>query len=127
MKYYIPTSSLNFNNILSTESLSPKSFYEKRGFGYSRWFSIEENCIAHLTLLYGAPHMFDRPKSDIEDHPMLIEIDTDEEFPEVVEGVYYTDRTIYLNPWQTKFIFFSEKDKTIAMSMSDSSLETKLV
>lgn len=127
MKYYIPTSSLNFNNILSTESLSPKSFYEKRGFGYSRWFSVEENCIAHLTLLYGAPHMFNRPKSDIEDHPMLIEIDTDEEFPEVVEGVYYTDRTIYLNPWQTKFIFFSEKDKTIAMSMSDSSLETKLV
>ena len=127
MKYYIPTSSLNFNNILSTESLSPKSFYEKRGFGYSRWFSVEENCIAHLTLLYGTPHMFNRPESDIEDHPMLIEIDTDEEFPEVVEGVYYTDRTIYLNPWQTKFIFFSEKDKTIAMSMSDSSLETKLV
>lgn len=127
MKYYIPTSSLNFNNILSTESLSPKSFYEKRGFGYSRWFSVEENSIAHLTLLYDVPHMFERPKSDIEDHPMLIEIDIDEEFPKVVEGVYYTDRTIYLNPWQTKFIFFSEKDKTIAMSMSDSSLETKLV
>ena len=106
MKYYIPTSSLNFNNILSTESLSPKSFYEKRGFGYSRWFSVEENCIAHLTLLYGTPHMFNRPESDIEDHPMLIEIDTDEEFPEVVEGVYYTDRTIYLNPWQIKIHSF---------------------
>jgi len=127
MKYYIPTSSLNFNNILSTESLSPKSFYEKRGFGYSRWFSVEENCIDHLTLLYDAPHMFERPQSDIEDHPMLIEIDTDEKFPQVAEDVFYTDRTIYLNPWQTKFIFFSEKDRTIAMSLSDSSLETKLV
>lgn len=127
MKYYIPTSSLNFNNILSTESLSPKSFYERRGFGYSRWFSVEENSIEHLTLLYDEPHMFERPQSDIEDHPMLIEIDVDDEFPKVADGVFYTDRTIYLNPWQTKFIFFTEKDKTTALSLSDSSLETKLV
>ena len=127
MKYYIPTSSLNFNNILSTESLSPKSFYERRGFGYSRWFSVEENSIEHLTLLYDEPHMFERPQSDIEDHPMLIEIDVDDEFPKVTDGVFYTDRTIYLNPWQTKFIFFTEKDKTTALSLSDSSLETKLV
>lgn len=127
MKYYIPTSSLNFNNILSTESLSPKSFYERRGFGYSRWFPVEENSIEYLTLLYDTPHMFERPKSDMEDHPMLIEIDVDDEFPKVTDGVYYTDKTIYLNPWQTKFIFFSEKDKTTALSLSDSSLETKLV
>ena len=127
MKYYIPTSSLNFNNILSTESLSPKSFYERRGFGYSRWFSVEENSIEYLTLLYDTPHMFERPKSDIEDHPMLIEINVDDEFPKVTDGVYYTDRTIYLNPWQTKFFFFTEKDKTTALSLSDSSLETKLV
>ncbi|MDE6235627.1 MAG: hypothetical protein K2M56_07760 [Muribaculaceae bacterium] len=127
MKYYIPTSSLNFNNILSTESLSPKSFYEKRGFGYQYWYSVEENCIDHLTLLYDKAHMFQRPESDVEDHPMLIEIDSEDEFPQLYEGVFYTDRTIYFNPWQTKFIFFSEKDKTVAMSLSDSSLETKLV
>ncbi len=127
MKYYIPTSSLNFNNILSTESVSPKIFYGKRGFGYSRWFTIEENNIEHLSLLYDSPHMFERPKSDIEDHPMLIEIDIDEDFPKMTDGVFYTDRTIYLNPWQTKFIFFCENDKKIALSLSDSSLETKLV
>ena len=127
MKYYIPTSSLNFNNILSTESISPRSFYERRGFGYSRWFSVEENSIEHLTILYDKPHMFERPQSDIEDHPMLIEIDVDDEFSKLADGVFYTNRTIYLNPWQTKFIFFAEKDKTTALSLSDSSLETKLV
>ena len=127
MKYYIPTTSLNFNNILSTESVSPKAFYGKRGFGYSRWFTVEENCKEHITLLYDTPHMFKRPISDIEDHPMLLEIDTDETFPQLVKGVFYTDRTIYLNPWQTKFIFFSEKDRMTAMSLSDSSLETKLI
>lgn len=127
MKYYIPTSSLNFNNILSTESISPKSFYERRGFGYSRWFTVEENSIEHLTILYDKPHMFERPQSDIEDHPMLIEIDVDDEFSKLADGVFYTERTIYLNPWQTKFFFFAEKDKTTALSLSDSSLETKLV
>lgn len=127
MKYYIPTSSLNFNNILSTESISPKSFYERRGFGYSRWFTVEENSIEHLTILYDKPHMFERPQSDIEDHPMLIEIDVDDEFSKLADGVFYTERTIYLNPWQTKFVFFTEKDKTTALSLSDSSLETKLV
>ncbi|MCQ2255347.1 MAG: hypothetical protein MJZ29_07600 [Bacteroidaceae bacterium] len=127
MKYYIPTSSLNFNNILSTESISPKSFYERRGFGYSRWFTVEENSIEHLTILYDKPHMFERPQSDIEDHPMLIEIDVDDEFSKLADGVFYTEKTIYLNPWQTKFIFFAEKDKTTALSLSDSSLETKLV
>ena len=71
--------------------------------------------------------MFERPQSDIEDHPMLIEIDVDDKFHKVADGVFYTDRTIYLNPWQTKFIFFTEKDKTTALSLSDSSLETKLV
>lgn len=86
MKYYIPTTSLNFNNILSTESLSPKAFYDKRGFGYSRWFTVEENCIEYVTLLYDAPHMFKRPISDIEDHPMLLEIDTDEIFNQLQRG-----------------------------------------
>ena len=74
MKYYIPTSSLNFNNILSTESISPKAMYKKRGYGYSRWFTVEENNIEHTTLLFDTLCVFDRPISDIEDHAMLIEI-----------------------------------------------------
>ena len=127
MKYYIPTSSSNFNNILSTESISPKAFYEKRGFGYARWFTIEENNIDRVILLYDSPHNFERPVSDIEDHPMLIEIDTDDEYPQISNGIFYSDKTIYLNPWQTKFFFFSDKVKKTVMSLSDSSLETKLI
>lgn len=127
MKYYIPTSSLNFNNILSTESISPKVFYEKRGFGYSRWWSIEENNIENITLLFDSPHKFERPSSDMEDHEMLIEISTDDEYRKLTDGVYYSDKTIYLNPWQTKIYFFSDSVKKIVLSLSDSSLETKMV
>ena len=32
MKYYIPTTTLNVDNILSTESISPQTFYAKRKF-----------------------------------------------------------------------------------------------
>lgn len=126
-KYYIPTSSLNFNNILSTESISPKIFYDRREFGYTRWFTVEENEIEEVTLLYSTPHIFTCPDSDLEDHPMLIEINTDEEFKQISEDVFYTNKTIYLNPWDTIFHFFSEKVKLTVLSMSESSLETKTV
>lgn len=125
MKYYIPTSSLNFNNILSTESISPKAFYAERGFGYSRWTNIPENNADGAVVLYAEPHAFNRPKSDVEDHPMLVEVETEERFPEAGEGMFYSRHTIYLNPWQTRIIFFSEQEKRVTLSLSDSSLETK--
>lgn len=127
MKLYIPTTSLNFNNILSTESISPKGFYASRGFGYSRWFSIPENNFDGAILLYESPAVLVRPKSDLEDHPLLIEIETDEDFPVAKKGIRYSKHSIYLNPWNTKFIFQNEKDKTVAYSLSDSSLETKML
>lgn len=127
-KLYIPTTTLNFNNILSSESISPESFYNKRDFGYRRWFPIPENDNVNAILLYDSKNYFERPLSDIEDHPLLIEVMVDEnKLSKYAEGVYYCDHTIYLDPWHTKFIFFSPNDKTITLSMSDSSLETKLI
>lgn len=126
-KYYIATSTFNFNNILSSESISPKAFYAKRGFGYSRWLSIPQNGVDNAIILYEKPFGFVRPASDVEDHPMLIEIQSEEDFPSVEYGIFYSDHTIYLSPWQVRFIFFTEQDKRVALSLSDSSLETKLM
>lgn len=119
---------MNFNGILSSESISPRSFYERRGFGYRRWTTIPENENENVILLYETPFSFERPISDVEDHPMMIEITTDEDFPLAnASGVRYSDHTIYLDPWNTKFIFFEEKDKRVALSLSDNSLETKML
>ena len=126
-KLYIPTSTLNFNNILSSESISPKAFYTKRGFGYSRWQEVEENNKENVILLYEEPFSFVRPDSDLEDHPMLLEITTDKNYPSIAEGLYYSDESIYLSPWRTRFIFFNEQDRRVALSISDSSLETKML
>ena len=73
-KFYISTSTLNFNNILSSESISPKAFYEKRGFGYSRWETIPENPYKNAIVLYDNLCFFERPESDIEDHPLVVEV-----------------------------------------------------
>lgn len=119
---------MNFNGILSSESISPRSFYERRGFGYRRWTTIPENENENVILLYETPFSFERPISDVEDHPMMIEITTDEDFPLAnASGVRYSDHTIYLDPWNTKFIFFDEQDKRVALSLSDNSLETKML
>ncbi len=126
-KFYIPTSTLNFNNILSSESISPKAFYDKRGFGYSRWATIPENPFNNAIVLYENSCYFERPKSDIEDHSLLIEVWLDETQLKQAEGLWYCDHTIYFAPTTTRFLFYTETDKTITQSMSESSLETKLI
>lgn len=126
-KFYIPTSSLNFNNILSTESLSPKSFYASRDFGIPRWTSVAENRFDEAITLYDSPHQFSRPDSDVEDHPLLIEIQTNQNFEQIQNGIYLSYESIYLNPWDTKFIFFSEEHKRIALILYESSFEAKLL
>lgn len=125
--YYIPTTTLNLNNILSSESISPKSFYSLRGFGYPRWFTIPENNLDNAILLYDQPYSFQRPQSDYEDHPLLIEIKTSKKFPTLNNGISYCNHTLYLSPWNTRFIFFSNKNLSTALSLSEHSLETKLV
>ena len=122
-KFYIPTSTLNFNNILSSESISPKAFYDKRGFGYFRWATVPENPFDNATALYDNLCNFVRPKSDVEDHPLLIEVLLDETRLTQAEGFWYCDHTIYLAPTTTRFLFYTETDKTITLSMSEASLE----
>ncbi len=126
-KYYIPTSTLNFNNIMSSESISPKAFYALRGFGYPYWKSIPENDVDNAIILYEKPFTFTRPASDLEDHPMLVEIQSEEDFPTIEDGIFYSDHTIYLSPWKTKFFFFEEQDENVTLSRSDHSVEVKLV
>lgn len=126
-KYYIPTSTLNFNNILSSESISPESFYSKRGFGYPRWTSIPGNDSENVITLYDSLFRFERPASEVEDHPMMIEIESDDNFIPGNEGCFYCDHSIYLSPGTTSFIFFSEKDIDVSLSISDRSSETKML
>lgn len=130
-RFYIPTTSLNFNNILSSESISPKAFYKNRSFGYGRWGSIPENPLENSIVVYDFPFTFTRPASEYEDHPLLIAVllgeDFSSTFMQVADHVFLCDKTIYLNPFSSHLLFFSDKDKNIALSMSEASIETKVL
>ncbi len=108
MKYYIPTTILNLGNILSTDSISPAIFYEKRNFGNPHWYKIEENKLDNALLLYSTPFIFTRSKGEKEDRAMLIQVMVEEEFPEMEKGVFICNHTIYFD-WNTYFIFFLKK------------------
>lgn len=127
MKYYYPTTTLNFNNILSSESLSPRAFYSKRGFGYGRWNSFPANGPDEILLLYHEAMGVDFSDGDRDDHLLLVEIDLPEILPQVADGIYCVDRTIYLNPVSTRFIFSCEKDKLATLALAKTRLETKML
>lgn len=125
---YIPTSTLNFNNILSNESMSPESFYSKRHFGYSRWNNVEFTAGINSITLYDNLQSFPIENQEQEEHPLVIEIAINtEELKNMGNGIFLCDHSIYLDPWNAHFIFFSERDMKITLSISEASLETKLI
>ena len=81
MKLFIPTCTLNFNNIFSTESISPKAHYATRGFGNRRYYSVEANSLDLAVTLYSKYPVFQVDDADLENYPMVIEIDTDDYEP----------------------------------------------
>ena len=134
MKLYIPTSSLNLNNILSSESISPAAFYPQRGFGYSNFHKVDLNPFDNSLVLYSQCPHFEIPKSDLENHAMVIEIESSDCVPSFeaelkkvsAEGIYQYGRTIYLNPYSSKIYFFNKAHYITALSLTEQSGETKL-
>lgn len=126
MKIYIPTTILNLSEILATDSISPSAFYKKRSFGSNHWYDVEEECNENVLLLYIKPFQFSRPKSDMEDRPMLICTEVEDDLPEWQEGVFYSDHSLYFD-WTTYFIFFSNEDKQVAISLANVWDTTKML
>ena len=133
-KLYLPTSTLNFNNIFSSETISPFCFYGKRNFGYKRFESVEPNSFQNSILLYSHYPAFEIKDDEQDNYPMIIEISKS-----IVSGkiekvktidnieIFRIASTIYLNPFEIKVFFQSEKHLRITLLKAESSLETKMV
>ena len=132
-KIYIPTSTLNFNNILSTESISPVSFYADRNFGYKRFTKVDPNNFENSIIAYSQIPEFHIEESELDDYPLIIEVSEDiiTSMPEptVVNGIkiYQINETIYFHTNKTRLLFFSEEHKQICLIKSTPSIETKLI
>lgn len=133
MKLFIPTCTLNFNNIFSTESVSPKAYYATRGFGNRRYYSVEANSLDMAVTLYSKYPVFQVDNTDLENYPMVIEIDTDdyEQTDFKLSGsnngieTYTCGSTIYLNPFHCFIYFDSYEARQGALTKAEQSLENK--
>lgn len=129
-KLFIPTSTLNFNNIMSSESISPASFYSIRGFGYKRFEKIEPNKLNNRILLYEKYPIFNIIDKELENYPLIFEIDTKSIHEDIIKeqnGFFFSDETIYINPLNTKIYFRNYQEKISTLSKSEPSIETKMI
>lgn len=131
-KIYIPTTTLNFNNIFSTESISPASFYNSRNYGYKRFEKVEPNLLDDYIIAFDKFPIFETDSEELDHYPLVIEIDTSlikGNFSEVSsqEGIkiYAIQETIYLNPSSVRFFFFNDDHKKICLIKAEPSIETK--
>ena len=130
-KLYIPTSTLNFNNIMSSESISPAGFYSVRGFGYRRFEKVDPNNLDNRILLYEQYPIFRISDEELENYPMIIEIDTttikEDSIQTSNNSVFYSEETIYFNPISTKIYFRNDSEKRSTLSKTEPSIESKMV
>jgi len=132
-KLYIPTTTLNFNNILSTESISPKSFYENRNFGYKRFEIVEPSGLENSLIAYSKIPHFEINDSELDNYPLIIEISKDiikdSNIINKINGIEVSQisQTIYLHPNKVKFLFLNEEHKRITLIKAEPSIETKLL
>ena len=134
MKLYIATTSLNFDAIVSTDSVSPAAFYQQRGFGITLFYDKASFFLPNSILLTDAFPIFSINRSEVDHRPMVIEIDSND-YPSYFEAVkrngdnivYQTERTIYLSPLTSKIYFFSEADLRATLAKAESILESKYI
>ena len=127
MIYYYPLSSkdFTFENIFSSESISPPVFYKNRGFGIDYFFVIPEVNHKNAIILYNNPPQYDA-QSDIKFILQIEEAYLDiNSLVLISEGVFAYHKTIYLKKENFILNFFSEKDKRISILRAEISLPTK--
>lgn len=127
MKYYIPTSTLNISNILSSGSISPYSFYVKRQFGIQSFEPIKEcERFKDQIVLFRKYPLFSIV-SDKESYPVCIEIELPANMviPTNIPDVYYASKTIYISPSSISFVFENEEYLNKSLFWIDISDEAK--
>lgn len=123
MKLYIPILSSNIDNVLSSESISPSTFYKKRSFGYKSFDSIQ-GVDSESILLY----------KELEKCPAgngIIYIEWDDSLQqksleEISDGTYCIHYTIRIYPWNAIFLFKDSKDLEKTVTFCTGSLNNKL-
>jgi len=132
---YIPTTTLNFNNIFSTETISPAGFYVDRGFGYRFFERVPPSPFNNVILLYDRYPLFDIQDDGRDHYPMVFRIQSSSVSMDALSPISGQNRvsgfsfpkTLYLNPASVEVYFRTEKEMSIALTKAEPSLTTKMI
>ena len=76
MKFYFPTSTLNFDAIYSSMSLMPPRYHCDEAIWFPRYFKTDVDLSDEVFVLYSRPISWEISDYDSENYPMLIEVDS---------------------------------------------------
>lgn len=118
MKYYILTSSLNLNIILSQERIAPQKEYVHTYYEVLPEFAKYSDVL----FLFSVIPTFSIEDNERENYPMAIEFDDDtqlnyETIPKYHNDSYevlFVNKSLYLTPWNCKILFFSDKARIMS-------------
>lgn len=135
MRLYIPTSSLNADNILSCESIAPASECRRRKFGYSHFDVLPElRTFANVTLAFSKIPTFSVNDSDRECFAMVVAIDIEDLGKYQIQAIgtfadtdiFATANPISISPSTTQLLFFNERAKSYTLHSCSDSAKCKL-
>lgn len=128
MKYYIPTSNINLDNILQSECILPPTHYSQRISGYNSFEQIEQLRSFSSIALFDYPVHFTINDTGRYNFPILIEIEDEyqsNDFEKIQEGVYVCNHAIQITPSNCRVYFFSKQayDLTLINTKSNKSIK----
>lgn len=135
MRLYIPTSSLNADNILSCESIATPYECRKRNFGYSHFDVLPElERFNKVTLAFSKIPTFHTSDIERESFAMIVAVDVEDfeksDFRRVcsVNGVevFATSSPILISPSTAQFLFFDYRAKEYTLHSCADSAKCKL-
>lgn len=130
MKFYIPTSNLNLDNILQSECILPFSHYSRRCSGYNSFEQIEELRSLEAIVLFKYPVQFQINDTGRYNFPMLIELEDDIQTcdfsnKEIQDGVCLCNHRLNLTPLNSRFYFFTESAYRLTLINTESNKAIK--
>lgn len=130
MKLYIPTSSLNIDNLLQSECILPIPHYTQRLTGYKSYEQIDELRSFNAIVLFKYPVHFTINDAGRYNYPVLIEFEDDAQTQdfyedEIQEGVCVCTHTLNLTPTNCCFYFLSEQAYKITLVNTQSNKSIK--
>lgn len=132
-KLFIATSSLNIDNILSTECIAPLSFYNARTYGYNTFCGLELIPFKNVLILFSKIPYFEIRDDENDSRPIVLEVDIDEMVTPLTQisendgvHVFSVDDVIHLSPFNARILFYNVKDLNHSRQSCSDSLTNKL-